>query len=269
MGVRTFYSIHMGRLPAVMARQGLEWYGLRWALKLADRVVVLDQSSEEALKRFLPAERVVRLPNAMALWPVELEGAPPEPQTVLYLGHVIPTKGMQELMAAWRELRPQGWHLRLAGLGSAAYQQVLLEMAGPAAGVEFLGDLPSELAWKCMQAATIFVLPSHTEGFPNVVLEAMAAGKAIISTRVGAIPEMIDADENDPCGLVIQPRDPSALAAALHALMANPERRKVLGQRARAKLERSYTTDAVYGRLLTLWREDSKKGTMNKHSCLI
>jgi glycosyltransferase involved in cell wall biosynthesis len=259
MGVPSFYSIHMGRLPEVMARKGWEWRGLRWALKLADRVVVLDQSSEKALKRFLPAERVVRLPNAIAVPPLERSSVPPESPIVLYLGHVIPTKGMKELMEAWRVLRPQGWRLQLAGLGSAAYKQELLEIVGPEAGVEFLGDLPPEKVWECLQDAAIFVLPTYTEGFPNVILEAMAAGKAIISTRVGAIPEMLDADEPEACGLVIQPRDTGVLIAALRELMADPQRRKFLAQRARAKLERSYTTDAVYGRLLTLWREVSNR----------
>jgi glycosyltransferase involved in cell wall biosynthesis len=260
MGVRTFYTIHMGRLPEIMEQKGWEWWGMRWALKLANRVVVLDQSSEEALKRFLPAERVVRLPNAIAVSPLECSlVSPPESPIVLYLGHVIPTKGVKELMEAWSVLRPQGWRLQLAGLGSAAYQQALLGMAGPEARVEFLGDLPPEKVWECLQAATIFVLPTYTEGFPNVILEAMAAGKAIIGTRVGAIPEMLDADKPEACGLVIQPRDRDALISALRELMADPQRRKFLGQRARAKLERFYTTDAVYGRLLTLWRDVSNR----------
>jgi glycosyltransferase involved in cell wall biosynthesis len=134
---------------------------------------------------------------------------------VLYLGHMVPTKGMKESMEAWQQLRPQGWRLRLAGQGSAAYQKELPGIVGPDAGVEFLGDLPPEMAWRCMQAADLFVLPTYTEGFPNVILEAMAAGKAIISTRVGAIPEMLAVDENESCGLVIAPRDAGALVAAL------------------------------------------------------
>jgi glycosyltransferase involved in cell wall biosynthesis len=259
MGIRSLYSIHMGRLPDVMARKDWEWWGLRWALKLAHRVVVLDKESEEALKRFLPAERVVRLPNAIAVSPMEREGVLLEPLSVLYLGHVVQSKGMQELMEAWRKLRPRGWRLRLAGLGSAAYRNELEGIVGPAAGVEFLNDLSPERAWECMQAASIFILPSYTEGFPNVILEAMAAGKAIIGTRVGAIPEMLDADKNEACGMVIIPRDSFALAAALHDLMDDPKRREVLGRRALAKAQRSYTTDVVYGRLLALWDDVSNR----------
>ncbi len=254
-GVRTIYHLRMGRLPEVMARKGWEWWGLRGALQLAGQVVVLDKGSEEALKRFLPAERVVRLPNAIAATSTKVDRDSPGQPSVLYLGYVVPTKGMKELMEAWRELRPMGWRLRLAGLGSASYQGKLLEMVGPESRVEFLGDLPPEGASRLMQGAEIFVLPTYTEGFPNVILEAMAAGKAIISTRVGAVAEMLDADGDEPCGLVINPRNTAALAVALRQLLSDPQLRATLGRRAEAKVKRAYTTDVVFGRLLRLWSD--------------
>lgn len=93
----------------------------------------------ECAEAFTPCGAgVVRLPNAIPLPPVESGHEPPTPPTVLYLGHVIPTKGMRELMAAWREL-PHGWRLRLAGQGGVAYQNQLLDIVGPEAMVEFLG----------------------------------------------------------------------------------------------------------------------------------
>ncbi|MEI2724755.1 MAG: glycosyltransferase family 4 protein [Verrucomicrobiota bacterium] len=104
-----------------------------------------------------------------------------------------------------------------------------------------------------MQAAEVFVLPTYTEGFPNVILEAMAAGKAIVSTRVGAIAEMLDADGESPSGLVIQPRDAGSLANALRQLLSDAELRETLGARARGKVTRCYSTDVVFRRLLDLW----------------
>lgn len=251
--VRSVYHLRMGRLPEIMSRNGWEWWGLRGALQLADQVVVLDLASQNALKHLLPAGRVVRLPNAIPLPPVESGHEPPTPPTVLYLGHVIPTKGMRELMAAWREIRPHGWRLRLAGQGGVAYQNQLLDIVGPEAMVEFLGDLLPDAAWREMQAAEVFVLPTYTEGFPNVILEAMAAGKAIVSTRVGAIAEMLDADGESPSGLVIQPRDAGSLANALRQLLSDAELRETLGARARGKVTRCYSTDVVFRRLLDLW----------------
>ncbi|MDR3414059.1 MAG: glycosyltransferase [Formivibrio sp.] len=255
MRVRSFYHIRMGRFPEVMERRGWEWWGLYGALKLAYKVVVLDKRSEEAMKRFLPSERVVRLPNGIDLLPLSDGRTLPKSLIVLYAGHLIPTKGLKELMEAWRELRPQGWCLWLAGRGSDAYKKELVGIVGPHAGVEFLGDLPPKEAWECMQIAQIFVLPTYTEGFPNVILEAMAAGKAIISTHVGAIPEMLDADSDEPCGLVIKPRDAEILVASLRQLLLDSQLRETLGRRARAKVAQSYTTGVVFSRLLHLWSD--------------
>jgi len=270
LGVRSIYHLRMGRLPQILARKRWEWWGLWGALRLADQVVVLDQESEEALKRVLPAKRVVRLPNAIAPPSPGVGHAGAEGPSVLYLGHVIPTKGMKELMEAWRELRPRGWRLQLAGLGSTTYQEALRQVVGPDAGVAFLGDLPPEAAWRCMQAAEVFVLPTYTEGFPNVILEAMAAGKAILSTRVGAVPEMLDADRDEPCGLVVKPRDVAALAAALRQLLSDPQLRETLGRRAQAKLARSYTTDVVFDRLLRLWNHAAgRQANVGAPSCSV
>jgi glycosyltransferase involved in cell wall biosynthesis len=254
--VRSVYHLHMGRLPEVLRDGGWEWWGMRWALHLADRVVVLDEASEQALRSLLPKERVVRLPNAISLPALRVSPSISTAATVLYLGHVEPTKGMAELMTAWRDLRPQGWRLRLAGLGSGKYKQELLGIVGPEAEVQFLGDLSPEQAWAEMCAADIFVLPSHTEGFPYVILEAMAAGKAIVSTRVGAIAEMLDFGSVSPCGIAVEPRNSEALAAAIRQLMLDSTLRETLSRRASEKVLQQYTTDQVFKEVLGLWRSD-------------
>ena len=261
VSLRSVYFIHMGRLSEIVQGGGLEWWGMRWAIRLADRVVGLDAASEAVLQRLLPPGRAVRLPNAIPA-PLPPRGIAPVSQdgpTVLYLGHILPTKGMNELVTAWRELKPRGWRLRLAGAGSTNYQDELLQMAGPGVDITFLGDLPPEGASLEMLAADIFVLPSHTEGFPNALLEAMAAGKASVSTSVGAISEMLDTDGDERCGIVVQPRDAHALATALGELMSNPQLRETLARRARAKVERCYTTDRVFPRLLELWRRLARR----------
>lgn len=263
-GVRRVYHIRMGRMPAVMQSRGWEWQGLRWALRLADRVIVLDSSSERSLRGFLSATRVVRLPNAIDLNASTCLYGESEPPRVLYLGHIIPTKGMKELMEAWRELRPQGWSLRLVGLGSADYRRHLQTIVGPAADVQFVGDVPPEQAWREMQEASVFVLPSYTEGFPNSVLEAMAAGKAVVATRVGAIPEMLDVDLPEPCGIVSAPRDAQRLAAGLRRVMEDPGLRAKLGGKARLKAEREYDSGRVYERLVRIWGDVAGRSVLDQ-----
>lgn len=117
--------------------------------------------------------------------------------------------------------------------------------------VEFVGELAHYDAMVAMSKADVFVLPSHTEGFPFVVLEAMTLGKAIVATRVGAIPEMLA----DGCGVLVDPKDPVGLADALKRVMASETLRHEMGNRARERALREYSIDTVFEQLKTIWTE--------------
>lgn len=95
--------------------------------------------------------------------------------------------------------------------------------------------------------ANIFALPSHSEGSPNVVLEAMAAGLPIAATSVGGVPEIVVDGEN---ALLVPAREPEAMANALRRLLTSEELRKQLGLAASARAESVHTFDA-YKRSLT------------------
>jgi glycosyltransferase involved in cell wall biosynthesis/peptidoglycan/xylan/chitin deacetylase (PgdA/CDA1 family) len=93
-------------------------------------------------------------------------------------------------------------------------------------------------------AMDVFVLASHSEGFSNALLEAMAAGRAVCATSVGGNPELIDAGT----GVLVPPGDPPALAAALGALCEDAPRRRALGAAARARIKRGFTFDVMVRR---------------------
>jgi glycosyltransferase involved in cell wall biosynthesis len=254
--ISTIYHIRIGRLPEIIEQNNWEWQLIRMATKLALYVVVLDSSSGKALNHLLPKGKLLLLPNAIDLKKHKVAVAEQKQcglRTAFYLGWMIPTKGMQELMEAWRDCSTKGWVLQIAGPGDEAYRKELSETVGTKATVDFLGELAQDKAWKKMVQCDIFVLPTYTEGFPNVILEAMAAGKAILTTSVGAIPEMLDIGSDEPCGLVVEPRDANALSSGLHRLMTDHQLRDVLGKRARAKVECCYTTDVVFNELVSLW----------------
>lgn len=101
-----------------------------------------------------------------------------------------------------------------------------------------------------MAACDVFVLPSHTEGFPNVVVEAMALGRAVVATDVGAVADMLA----DGCGAVVPPRRPADLAGALDAVMRDEALRRATGERARAKALGEYRIDEVVAAVVRLWR---------------
>ena len=120
-------------------------------------------------------------------------------------------------------------------------------------GVEFVGELDNSTVLEKLAGAAVFCLPSHTEGFPNVVLEAMALGSAIIATSVGAIPEMLSGD----AGLVVDAQDPVALATQLEFLIENSETRRKLGSHAVEKVKNEYELGQVYKAYEAVWRGSS------------
>jgi glycosyltransferase involved in cell wall biosynthesis len=242
------YHLRFGRIPQLAARQGLEWRFTASIMRRATVVVALDQATESTIRRHLDGVALVRIPNC-----VDLAGLPRISavaggrRTVLFVGWVVPAKGIEDLLSAWPGA--DGWSLVIAGPYEETYLDRLRAIHGPFTSVAFVGNLPHNRALELIAACEIFVLPSHTEGFPNSVLEAMALGRAIVATDVGAVSEML-ADE---CGVVVRPANANALRLALLGLMADAHRRRELGRRARAKATSEYSLDRILGRYLELW----------------
>ena len=121
---------------------------------------------------------------------------------------------------------------------------------GAADAVLFLGirrDVPALLG-----AVDVAVLSSDYEGSPLSVLEYMAAGKPVVSTRVGGVPELI---EDGVQGLLVEPRDPAALAGAVAELLRDPERAERLGAQGRERQRRAYSLDAMVRNVEELYEE--------------
>jgi glycosyltransferase involved in cell wall biosynthesis len=116
--------------------------------------------------------------------------------------------------------------------------------------VMFLGrrrDVPEVL-----RALDVFAVSSDFEGSPLAVIEAMAAGVPVVSTRVGGIPDIVG---GEGCAALVPPRDPGRLAQALLDLLGNPVRRAEMARRARARVAARYAFETVVERWQALYRE--------------
>lgn len=122
------------------------------------------------------------------------------------------------------------------GLVAAAVER--LRAQGTAVSLEGVVDAAGKARF--FGATDVFVLPSHREGQPLVLLEALSAGCAVVSTTVGGIPETITHAED---GLLVTPGDTEALAGTLRELIEDPARTAALGERGRARWERCYRPD--------------------------
>lgn len=144
---------------------------------------------------------------------------------VLYVGNLVPVKAVDVLLEAARLLVAGGTAVRLVLVGGGPLRADLEQHAarlGLADRVRFTGAVPQVALPDWYRAADVFVLPSHSEGVPNVLLEASACGTPWVASRVGGIPEIA----HFGVSRLVPPATPPALAAALRdALLAPPAAR--------------------------------------------
>jgi len=260
--------LHVRASSQIVAwREGLHGWrrrALDRALRLADVVLVLSRELEEYLQAELPGLRVARIGN-MADLPAPGTGPARErvlperraPCRVLFVGYRMPMKGLAELASAVLAL-PDCELVVVGGEGGGAIdaraQERMQEALGRlrAAGrlVE-TGELPPERVAGAYLEADVFALPSHREGFPNTLLEAMAAGLPCVSTPVGAIPELLQ----HGCGELVAVGDAEGLRGTLERLARDPARRACLGERARQRIAERYGTDTVMRQYRALYAE--------------
>ncbi|HPU12365.1 MAG TPA: glycosyltransferase family 4 protein [Aeromicrobium sp.] len=174
----------------------------------------------------------------------------PEGDFILFVGALSAHKGADLLIQAHRELASQV-PLVLIGHGDPAPWRVL---AGTA-DVRVLQHVPNEQIQGAMQAATLVVMPSRwAEPFGLVAIEAMAAGTALVASKIGSLPEIVG-----DAGLVVEPK-PAEMAAAIDSLLADPARRELLGNAGKRRAT-WFTASAVVPRYLAAYEAAKRSGT--------
>lgn len=162
---------------------------------------------------------------------------PDDAQLIVYVGRLVPEKGLRELLEAARKLAPETPRLRIALVGEGPMRSELTELATQCgAEVMFAGAQPPGEVAQWMAAADLVTLPSYSEGHPNVLVEALACGRGVVATPVGGIPEVVDAAS----GVLVPARDASALAEGLRAGLARDWDETALARR----FSRSWTVVA-------------------------
>lgn len=235
------------------------------AYRLADRVLANSTSVGESLTRAdgVPAGRVVVVPNFVddaafatpddawirtmrARW-----GIPSDAPVVGVVARLRPEKDHGSFLTAVARLRTEVPELRAVVVGDGPCEASLLEQGrtlGLGDALVLAGHLPQVPNPHAL--FDVSVLPSLHEGFPNTVVEAMAAARPVVATAVGGVPDAVVDGET---GLLVPPRAPERLAAALGPLLADPERRQRMGGRGRAIARERFHASAVLPRLERLY----------------
>lgn len=205
--------------------------------------------AELAVARGVPARRVHVVPNAVK--PPTVQAAPfgdlARPPRIVAAGRLHSKKGFDVLIAALALLRDQGqaFDAQIAGEGDERGKlEGLIAQHGLRDRVRLVGwrgDVAAFLA-----TGDVFAFPSYQEGFPLVLLEAMAVGLPAVSSAIPGPIEMID---EGATGALVAPGDPAALAQALAGLVAAPRKAAALGLAARARVLADYGPESLKRRL--------------------
>jgi glycosyltransferase involved in cell wall biosynthesis len=209
---------------------------------------VLHATSEQELADF----RRVGLQQPVALIPNGVQLPPQASNTLrsngrrraLFLSRLHPSKGLNNLILAWAQVRPKNWSLVIAGPDESGYRadvEALARREGLLDEVTLLGPVREEQKWNVYQQADLFVLPTFGENFGLVVAEALASGIPVITTRAAPWPGL----ETHRCGWWIDV-GAEPLATALQAATAlRDEQRLEMGRRGREYVMREFSWDRV------------------------
>ncbi|WP_437731641.1 glycosyltransferase family 4 protein [Sorangium sp. So ce1335] len=254
LGYRTILHIHGSRFDEFVAESRLKGWIAR-SLRGADAVIALSEYWADFLGSVAPGCRIVTLENGVAV-PAAPPPLPAAPR-VLHLGAINDSKGVPEAIRAFAQVVRQhpAAVLDLAGPAEpddlAGYKRLVAEL-GLGDSVRFLGSVRGEAKSRVLEESSVFILPSHAEGLPIALLEAMAAARPVVATRVGAIPEVIVDGES---GFVIAAGDVDALAERITRLLGSVDLRERMGRGAWERARSRYDIASVVERLTGLYEE--------------
>lgn len=209
----------------------------RFALARADAIRTVSPYTS-GLVRAAGREPAAEFPAFMDLEPFLGPPAPlPEAPSALYVGSLERSKGIDVLARAWPLVRERVPAARLHVIGRGTLP------APSGKGVTHASGVATEEVAAALDAATLLVLPSRTEGMGRVAIEALSRGRAVVGSRVGGIPDLVTDGES---GLLVPPGEPEALAEALVRVLGDPELAARLGAGAEVAAERLRPTPEAW-----------------------
>lgn len=215
----------------------------------AARVVVTTDAMRDEVIRRVPAAgpRTVVIPNYVDTARFRPPDGSPEADGLVFVGRLTAQKNVESLLEA---VRPLDCRLSLIGQGERG-EALARRFADLGPRVRWCGPVPNDALPAHLARAALFVLPSHYEGHPKALLEAMACGVAVLGADSPGIRELIRHGETGwLCGT-----DPESLRQAIGELLADPERRARLGRNARRAVEQGCALDRVVERELALYHD--------------
>ena len=253
--IKGIVHFHFGRIPQIKKDGGLEWHLLKKVLYWADGIIVLDQKSYDVVNDMYPF-KVWKIANSFSdeLLGLDLNAFRRSEKKIVFVGHVVPEKGIMELLEATYDL--EGIELYIYGPTNDNMMETIniFLTNHPFKGKIFIKGLqPLSVIYKELATSELFVLPTYTEGFPLIIMEAMVCGCPIITTPVGAIEEMLYSN-NTPLGYIVPVRNTNKLKEQIVYCLSHKEEAFSRALGARKKALETYSTNAMANNLQEVWQ---------------
>jgi glycosyltransferase involved in cell wall biosynthesis len=215
----------------------------------ADEIITLSEKWKNLVSEYCSPNTISILPNAVDVESYDPEIAPSDTNLV-FISHLIERKGVIELVESIRSLNKETIeHFSIKIAGNGPLKQKIESLESSSDNVEYLGYVSEERKTKLLNQGSVFVLPSHAEGLPFAILEAMAGGNAIISTTVGSIPEVI----SDEQGILVSPTSSGELKSAIEDLARSPEDIESMSRTNLEQAKKNYSWDSIKQDLMSIY----------------
>jgi glycosyltransferase involved in cell wall biosynthesis len=217
-----------------------------WTHKVDVFIALTDFAKRKFIAGGLPADRIVVKPNFLYPDPGLGHG---DGGYALFVGRLAPEKGIETLLRAWEVL---GGKVALKIAGDGPLAERVAQVASRVPNVEWVGPRPRQEILTYMKMSSLLVFPSQVyEGLPMTVVEAYAAGLAVVASDQGSIRTLVDPNRT---GLLFRPGDPQDLAAKVKWAWTHRAQLREMGREARREYERKYTAECNYEQLMDIYR---------------
>jgi glycosyltransferase involved in cell wall biosynthesis len=235
----------------------LTWL-VRQFLVRSDAVTILSRADLAAFRAFDDRIKVYLVPNAID--PTGLLDEPrsfnrTQPLRLVFMGRMVATKGIFEMVNALHRLKQQGRQFTLSIVGNGPEEAQLRQLVADCGlddRIEFQGGVFGAAKQRLWLDSDVFLFPTYTEGLPYALLEAMAAGCVPVTTPVGAIPDVMDTNVH---GLLVPAKEPSRLAAAIAQLDDDRAALVRMAEESRRRIAEGYTCKRLAAAFGAVYRE--------------
>ncbi len=255
--IATIHATEVGRRGGIHNEEQSIIHSWEWRTTYeAWKVIVCSNYMVDEVSRVhgVPKDKLIMIPNGIDVSYIDSVKVPPgfrdlyampSERLIVFVGRLVHEKGPDLVLAAFRELLKWDWNLKLLIVGDGPMKEHLMGLAhdwGIWDKVYFTGRVNDETLYSILKVSDLAILPSRYEPFGITILEAMAAGIAVITTRVGGPNEIVRDWYN---GVKVMPDNVDEIIGAAKVLLSNDELRSSIAKNARDSVLRWYTWDRI------------------------